>query len=351
MKLKRIFLPILKFFRSKKFSSFELEKVESPGPVFTSNFPSASEPLNAIGEHIVESGFYQSLALIDEPPIVDRQSLFQNITIVRSKYYGKILALDGVIQLTEKDANSYNEMMAHPAMFAHHNPKRVLVIGGGDGYVLHEVLKHPSVEHVDHVDLDSEVIDVCRKHFSWGHAWEDPRVSLHITDGASFVAESEDNYYDVIVQDSSDPDTWDEYGQEIDLPSKVLYEMDHFENIYRILSDQGVFSFQAECFGIASDLVGIVEWRKQAIETGFRSARYGSLTISSYPTGQIGYILCEKDPQSSLSKSEIQTRFDNITNSGQGTTYYHPKLQSSSFDLPLWVEQRIYGSDSELVLN
>jgi len=252
------------------------------------------------------------------------------------------LVLDGVLQLTERDADSYNEMMTHPAMFAHPSPKRVLVIGGGDGYVLHEVLKHPSVEHVDHVDLDKDVIDVCHKHFPWGHVWDDPRVTLHITDGASFIKNAVEGYYDVIIQDSSDPETWDEHGQEIDLPSKVLYEMDHFTHIYRALSSKGVFNFQAECFGIASDLDSIVEWRKQTLTVGFQLSRYGSLSISSYPTGQIGFLLCQKDAESALDSAQIRTRYEDIVNSGNRTSYYHPKLQESAFVLPLWVDERIY---------
>ena len=126
---------------------------------------------NVVGEYISESGFYQSLTLASEKPIVQKQSKYQEIKVVKSNYFGKVLVLDGVVQLTEKDGNSYNEMMTHPAMFSHRMPKRVLVIGGGDGYVLSEVLKHPEVEHVDHVDLDSEVVDVCRDHFPWGSAW------------------------------------------------------------------------------------------------------------------------------------------------------------------------------------
>lgn len=90
-------------------------------------------------EYIAESGFFQSITLMDEKPVATLRSKFQEIAIYRSQHYGKVLMLDGVVQLTEKDANSYNEMMAHPAMFSHPNPKRVLVIGGGDGYVVSEV--------------------------------------------------------------------------------------------------------------------------------------------------------------------------------------------------------------------
>jgi spermidine synthase len=199
------------------------------------------------GEYIAETGFYQSISLTDHTPILQRKSRYQDISIYESKHYGKILMLDGVIQLTERDADSYNEMMAHPAMFSHPNPRKVLIIGGGDGYVLSEVLKHQEVEHVDHVDLDGDVIDVCRNHFGWGQAWDDPRVTLHVADGAAFVKNVTSSYYDVIIQDSSDPYTWEESsGEKIELPSNTLYSHDHFLNIHRILKDDGVFSFQAE---------------------------------------------------------------------------------------------------------
>lgn len=301
---------------------------------------------NVVGEYIPETGFYQSIDLIDDLPIYQKQSKYQDISVLRSKHYGKILVLDNVIQLTERDANSYNEMMTHPAMFSHPEPKRVLVIGGGDGYVLSEVLKHPSVVHVDHVDLDEEVINVCREHFSWGKAWDDPRVKLHIADASVFVKSISDGYYDVIIQDSSDPSTWDENGDLINLPSSTLYSVEHFENINRILVLDGIFNFQAETFNIGSDLEGIVKWRQQALDVGFLDARYGSMHISSYPTGQIGFLLCRKLPSSSSSMSDIWERFLYMTEEEEcKTTYYHPKLQESSFSLPFWVEQEIYSSD------
>eukprot|EP00978_Attheya_sp_CCMP212_P026313 scaffold86288_cov39-Attheya_sp.AAC.1 len=117
--------------------------------------------------------------------------------------------LDGVIQLAEGDAKAYNEMLTHCAMMAHDNPQNVLVIGGGDGYVLSEVLKHSSVKHVDHVDGDGDVVEICRTHFPWSGAWEDLRVKLHIADGAACVATKHDlhDFYDVVIQDSSDPYT------------------------------------------------------------------------------------------------------------------------------------------------
>ncbi|CAB9523642.1 Polyamine aminopropyltransferase [Seminavis robusta] len=299
-----------------------------------------------IGEFFEECGFYQSLRTTADSPIRKLRSKYQDIEIHRSKHYGNILVLDGVLQLTERDANAYNEMLAHVPLFQHNNPKRVLILGGGDGYVLSEVLKHESVEQVDHCDLDDKVIETCKEFFPWGKAWEDPRVKLYVADGAAFARDALAESYDVIIQDSSDPWTVNAEGEIVPLPSSALYEKAHFHNLHRILKPEGILNFQAETFTLPSDLEGIVNWRQQALETGFPSATYGSLYISSYPTGQIGFLLCEKSPGVATMKSEIQRRFQQMEQAGQGTSYYHPRLQQSSFDLPLWVHRTIYGSDS-----
>lgn len=200
-------------------------------------------PTSFLEERDVETGFSQSVTVLGAPLFAMR-SKYQAIEVFESHHFGKILRLDGVMQLTERDADSYNEMMAHVALFQHANPVRVLVIGGGDGYVVNEVLKHPSVQHVDHVELDVDVITTCQKFFPWGHVWDDPRVRLHIRDGATFVQEAPAGSYDVIIQDSSDPWSWDENGNTKVLPSSVLYSADHYRSIYRVLAEGGVLSFQ-----------------------------------------------------------------------------------------------------------
>jgi spermidine synthase len=216
------------------------------------------------------------------------------------------------------------------------------------GYVLGEVLKHASVELVDHVDLDADVIETCREHFQWGKAWEDPRVSLHIADGAAFVRDAPADYYDVIIQDSSDPWIVDSDLEKVSLPSNALYEEDHFRNLHRILKPEGVLNLQAETFSLPSDLQGIVRWRLQALEIGFTSSKYGSLYSSSYPTGQIGFLLCEKTPARASVMSEVKRRFKAMEKAELSTSYYQPQLQQSSFDLPLWVHRSIYGSTESL---
>lgn len=106
-------------------------------------------------------------------------------------------------------------------------------------------MKHPSVEVVDHVDLDLDVIETCQKYFPrWGDCWQDPRANLHIKDGAQFVAETPDSYYDVIIQDSSDPWVIEDDGTATPLPSGVLYEEDHICELHRVLSPSGILNLQ-----------------------------------------------------------------------------------------------------------
>lgn len=316
----------------------------SPGsPLSAAADPTTSRPASpVVGELIEETGFYQSIRLTSDPPIYRKRSKYQLIEVHRSPYYGKVLVLDGVVQLTERDADSYNEMMAHIPMFRHENPRRVLIVGGGDGYVLSEVLKHDSVEHVDHVDLDGEIVETCKTYFGWSQAWSDPRVTLHIEDGAAFVENAPEASYDVIIQDSSDPWTWGEDGEKVVLPSSVLYSNEHFANLHRILKPNGILNLQAETIQIPSDLHGIRDWRRLAMAVGFAEARYGSLMISSYPTGQIGFLLCEKDSKGFSSPSDIEKRYTEMVAKGKGTSYYHPPQQTAAFVLPLWAERLIY---------
>lgn len=317
---------------------------DAAGSEFSRISESQSSRQLTLTERISEIGFSQTIEVSDV--LLETRSSFQDIKIYQSPHFGKVLVLDDVVQITERDGDSYNEMMAHIPMMAHPSPKRVLVIGGGDGYVLSEVLKHPSVEHVDHVDLDAEVIDVCRKYFPWGDAWDDPRVRLHTVDGSSFIRNAQKGFYDVIVQDSSDP-----FGDDGEiLPSSVLYEKEHFHHLYAALADNGVFNFQAETLGIPSDFNGILKWRSLLLaDDMFKAVRYGTIAIPTYPTGQIGFLLCTKKKETAVMNerkmASIRERFNAIEENHMGTTYYQPRLQISAFDLPLAAERRIYGSD------
>ena len=119
------------------------------------------------------------------------------------------------------------------------------------------MLKHDSVERVDHVDLDEVVIKACKEHFSM-QPWEDERVHLHIADGAAFMINATDGFYDVIIQDSSDPDYVDEDGNVVVLPAHVLFSKEHFANCYRALGQDGIFSLEVRIYNNRKDLVHFI---------------------------------------------------------------------------------------------
>lgn len=130
----------------------------------------------------------------------------QHLQIFDTPALGRVMMLDGIVQTTEKDEFIYHEMMVHVPLLAHSKPRRVLIIGGGDGGILREVLRHPGIEHVTQVEIDQSVIDMCRQYFpnhSQG-AFDDPRVNIVIADGREFVANCSEQF-DVIISDSTDP--------------------------------------------------------------------------------------------------------------------------------------------------
>ena len=137
--------------------------------------------------------------------IYEGRSRYQDILIFENEYLGRVLVLDGIVQTTEADEFYYHEMLGHVPIVGHGTAKSVLIVGGGDGGLLEEVLKHP-VDRVVLVDIDGEVVRLCREHLPsiCGGAFEDPRTELVIGDGIDFVRETELRF-DVIIVDSTDP--------------------------------------------------------------------------------------------------------------------------------------------------
>ncbi|WP_439579879.1 polyamine aminopropyltransferase, partial [Elioraea sp.] len=160
------------------------------------------------------------------------RSAFQDIAIVETESHGRVLVLDGVIQITEADEFIYQEMLAHVPLIAHGEARRVLIIGAGDGGVLRRVLAHRAVERAVMVEIDGEVIRLCRAHMPAisGDAWSDPRAEVIVGDGIAHVREAAEASYDVIIVDSTDP-----IGV-----GKVLFTDAFYVNCARILTPRGV---------------------------------------------------------------------------------------------------------------
>ncbi len=168
--------------------------------------------------------------------LFSEQSDFQKVELVDTHGHGKLLAHDGMIMGTEKDEFVYHDMITHVPMFTHPNPKNVLVIGGGDGGTVREVLKHSSVEKVTMVEIDGMVVEVSKKFIPQTSSQLDhPKVTLHIEDGVKFMKESRE-FFDVIIVDSSEP-----IG-----PATPLFNVDFYKDVAARLSDNGIVVSQGE---------------------------------------------------------------------------------------------------------
>jgi len=162
------------------------------------------------------------------------QTPFQKIELFESHQFGKALRLDGVFQTSEADEFFYHEMMVHPALLSHPNPKQVLIVGAGDGGMAEEVLKHNTVTEVVMVELDEQVVRFCREHLESIHrgCFNDPRLTLHIGDGFKYVMQAvqDGERFDVVILDLTDP-----IG-----PSRRLYTVEYYAAIAQLLGDDGI---------------------------------------------------------------------------------------------------------------
>ena len=163
------------------------------------------------------------------------KSSFQTVEVVETTGHGRLLLIDGMTMVSERDEFVYHEMIAHPALFLHPKPRRVLVIGGGDGGTVREVLKHRSVERCVLVEIDGLVVESSRRYIpQTAAALSDKRAHVLIEDGVKFVAETEE-HFDVVIVDSTEP-----FG-----PAKELFGPSFYKNVKRILSEDGIVVSQA----------------------------------------------------------------------------------------------------------
>lgn len=176
----------------------------------------------------------QAMTLKVNQVVHHEKSKYQDVLIFESSDYGMVLVLDNVIQCTERDEFSYQEMITHLAMNSHPNPKKVLVIGGGDGGVLREVVKHECVEEATLCDIDEAVIRLSKKYLpGMSVGFQHPKVKVHVGDGFKFLDDYK-NTFDVIITDSSDPDG----------PAESLFQKPYFQLMHDALREGGVITTQ-----------------------------------------------------------------------------------------------------------
>ena len=242
------------------------------------------------------------------------QSKFQDVLVFESATYGNVLVLDGVIQATERDEFSYQEMIAHLPLASHPDPKRVLVIGGGDGGVLREVVKHESVQEAVLCDIDEAVPRVSKKYLpKMAVGLTHPKSKVIIGDGFAFLKNPENKQaFDVIITDSSDP-----VG-----PAQALFEKPYFQLLKEALKPGGHISTQAECTWLHLPLIR--ELRKSTKEI-FPVADYAFTTIPTYPCGQIGFVICSLEPERNVREAVRRV---------PDCKYYNDKVHKAAFVLP-----------------
>eukprot|EP00455_Lapot_gusevi_P043042 TRINITY_DN518_c0_g1_i7.p2 TRINITY_DN518_c0_g1~~TRINITY_DN518_c0_g1_i7.p2 ORF type:complete len:333 (-),score=149.65 TRINITY_DN518_c0_g1_i7:253-1251(-) len=264
-----------------------------------------------------------------------QKSDYQDVMVFKSNSFGNVLILDGVIQLTERDEMAYQEMMTHLAMFSHPNPKRVLVVGGGDGGVITQVFKHESVTEVVICEIDQMVMDVSKKYFSkLSDAWSDPRLTVVRGDAAEYMQRPEiKGTFDIIISDTSDP-----VG-----PAQPLFEATFYHHMHDALAPGGVICTQAESIWLHLDLINKLVTNARKI---FASAEYAVTHIPTYPCGSIGLLVCRKAlPADQVTPATCTVPSRPVPESMQPKlSFYNEKLHSAAFVLPTFV-QRVLPSN------
>ncbi|XP_071453628.1 spermidine synthase [Hetaerina americana] len=261
------------------------------------------------------------LSLEVEEILHSEKSKYQDIMVLKTKSHGRVLTLDGIIQCTEADEFSYQEMISYLPLCSHPCPKKVLIIGGGDGGVAREVAKHPDVETIIQCEIDQRVVELSKEFLPFmATGFENPKLSLHIGDGFKFMGEHQ-REFDVIITDSSDP-----VG-----PAEALFEERYFHLMKNALRDGGIICSQAENIWGGSGL-DIANRVYKYCQTLFSSAAYGYCLVPTYPTGLIGFVLGSLD-----SKTNFKEPLRILSNEEQEQMklrYYSPDIHRSAFVLP-----------------
>lgn len=247
--------------------------------------------------------------------LASRQSKFQKIDIYDTVPYGKMLVHDDVIMVTEFDEPHYHEMIVHVALTVHPHPRRVLVIGGGDGGTLREVIKHKDVEVADLCEIDGDVIELCKIHFpNLSNSYNDPRSHIYTEDGAAFIR-SRKNYYDAIIVDSSDP-----IG-----PAEVLFQEQFYRDMLDALTEDGIIVTQSESYHYHRPVIAkLVKFCKKI----FPIYGYYYTMVPTYPSGVIGFSFCSKKyhPISDFRPERAAAL--------QDLKYYSSEIHKASFIFP-----------------
>lgn len=257
--------------------------------------------------------------------LLQKQTPFQYLQMLKSDTFGTFMTLDGYIQLTEMDEFVYHDMICHPAMAVNPLIKRVLIIGGGDGGTAREVARYKHIEKLDMVEIDGDVVDACIKYMPTTSSvlTNEPRLNLIIGDGLAFVRDAPDNSYDLILVDSTDP-----FG-----PGEDLFTVEFYNNCSRVLSEDGILINQHEGAFYEGDVLQMKKAHSKIKEV-FPIAKVYGFNVPTYASGYwyFGFASKKYDPIADL-KADKWSEF------GLDTRYYNSELHKGAFALPNYVKK------------
>jgi len=253
--------------------------------------------------------------------LADEQTQYQHLQIVETEFFGNAMILDGIIQLTERDNMGYHEMIVHVPMLVIGQLKRVLIIGGGDGGSLQQVLRYPSVEEAVVCELDQRVVDLSRKYFSasFGDPWSDSRASLLVRDAFGYLEENP-GQFDVIISDTTDP-----IGM-----AERLFSDEFYKLMVRALVPGGVASTQCEQPFFDRELIREIY---KAARKLTKNPAYYYANIPTYPGGGIGFMYVSDTPW----ENGLNTSYPPGENK-----YLNPEVHKAAFALPEFFRKELY---------
>ncbi len=250
--------------------------------------------------------------------IFDQQSSFQDVMILDSYDFGRMLVLDGIVQTTSVDGHIYNEMISHVPMSIHPNPKKVLIVGGGDCGVAKEVAKYEEIEHIDMVEIDELVVKASIEHLpEVSGRLADPRVYFIFEDGVKFVA-SKKNEYDLIIVDSSDP-----IG-----PAEALFEKSFYQSLHEALKDDGIMVCQSQSPLFHSD---VMKQSYTRISELFKEAKLYTAVVPTYPGGMWSFTIG--------TKKHLDVNPSRVSN--KQTKYVNEQMVERCFSLPQFLGEQL----------
>ena len=255
--------------------------------------------------------------------LFEGKSPFQTVKIIETYSHGRMLINDDIVMTCERDEFIYHEMISHIPLFTHPHPENVLIIGGGDGGTAREVLKHRNIKECVLVEIDSLVVEACKKHLQTiGSEFDNPRLTVHFDDGASFV-KNKKNHYDVIIVDSADP-----IG-----PGKILFEAPFYEDVFQALKPDGLMTAQGE-----SPLYEQKLQKKllKSVGKSFLLAGFYNYSNLTYPGGFWSFLLASKKhhPLKDFNPKRVKEAPFSLL-------YYNESIHLASFSRPEFVKTNL----------